>query len=266
MKSMMLAVVWLAAWLQGLGGANSKITNVFNQPSGPVAVAGRHESLFAFAFFVPFILLAEVLLVIVIFKFRDRGDGRKAATFHENPFLESVWTIIPACVVIFIGLQSFKTLRFQEFGGVNPALNVTVVGHQFFWEYKYPQYGIDISNATLVVPAHEVVNLDLTSVDVIHGFFVPALGIQEDALPGRLTNLWFNAEPGYYKGQCTQLCGVNHAQMFIEVQALPPAQFAQWLEAQQQKKPAPAPVAAPAPAATPKAALPTATKSAESTR
>jgi len=204
-------------------------TNAWTNPATSEAVMAVHESIRALAWTLPFILLAEFLLLYVIFKFRDRGDGRKPATFHENNVLEFAWTVIPAIVVLIVALHSFPTLRFMEYGGSNPALNVQVVGHQFFWEYKYPQYSIDISNSALVVPADQVVDLDLTSVDVIHGWYVPALGIQEDALPGRVTDLWFNAKPGHYKGQCTQLCGVNHGQMLIDVEALPPAEFAAWV-------------------------------------
>ena len=210
-------------------GSAAPVRNAFSQPGGIVAIRAAAASLRAFVWVIPFILIAYILLAYVIIKFRDKGDGRKPATFHENNPLEFLWTIIPLIVVITVALHSYPTLTFMEFGGNNPALTIDVVGHQFFWEYKYPQYGIDISNDTLVVPANAVVDLDLTSVDVIHGFYVPGLGIQMDALPGRITNLWFKAKPGYYKGQCTQLCGVNHAQMLIDVQVVPNDQFQAWL-------------------------------------
>ncbi|MGH9480472.1 MAG: cytochrome c oxidase subunit II, partial [Terriglobales bacterium] len=240
MNALASMVYAAAAWLQQgtqqaiqqamQAGMKEPTRTAFSAPGSNLAHAAAAESWHAFLWVVPFILLADVLLVVVIVKFRDRGDGRRPATFHENNLLEFAWTVIPAIVVILVALHSFPVLHYMEFGGTNPALNVNVVGHQFFWEYKYPQYGIDISNDTLVVPADQVVDLDLTSVDVIHGFFVPGLGIQEDALPGRVTNLWFKADPGVYKGQCTQLCGENHAQMLIEVQVLPNDQFQAWLQ------------------------------------
>lgn len=210
-------------------GLQAKTRTAFTDPGSTVARAAAAESWHALLLVMPFILIAFILLVYVMFKFRDKGDGRQPATFHENNPLEFAWTVIPAIVVAIVALHSFPVLHFMEYGGNNPALNVDVVGHQFFWEYKYPAYGIDISNDTLVVPAHQVVDLDLTSVDVIHGFFVPGLGIQMDALPGRLTNLWFKADPGVYKGQCDQLCGANHSQMLIDVQVLPDDQFQAWL-------------------------------------
>jgi len=251
----------LLTWLQGAAqapassslpgaaaGMQAPTRIAFTQPGSDVAKLAAAESLHAFWWVIPFILIAYIGLVYVLVKFRDKGDGRQPAHFHENNPLEFAWTVIPAIVVVLVALHSYKTLHYMEFGGVNPALNVDVIGHQFFWEYKYPQYGIDISNDTLVVPASRVVDLDLTSVDVIHGFYVPGLGIQEDALPGRVTNLWFNAEPGYYKGQCTQLCGANHSQMLIEVQVLPDDQFEAWLQAHR-NQPAAAPAATGAPAA-----------------
>ncbi|MGN6592599.1 MAG: cytochrome c oxidase subunit II [Terriglobales bacterium] len=222
----------------------------FTAPGSNVAKLAAAESWHAFWWVIPFIALAYILLVYVMIKFRDKGDGRQPAHFHENNPLEFAWTVIPLVVVLMVALHSFPVLHYMEYGGNHPALNVNVVGHQFFWEYKYPDYGIDISNGTLVVPADEVVDLDLTSVDVIHGFYVPGLGIQVDALPGRLSNLWFKADPGYYKGQCTQLCGVNHAEMLIEVQVLPRDQFEQWLQAHR-SQPAPATTAAAKPAAAP---------------
>ncbi|MGH9393567.1 MAG: cytochrome c oxidase subunit II [Terriglobales bacterium] len=226
-------------------GMQANTRNPFGAPGSNVATLGAAESWHALLWVLPFILIAYFLLAYVLVKFRDKGDGRKPADFHENNPLEFAWTVIPAIVVVLVALHSYPVLHYMEFGGNNPALNVQVVGHQFFWEYKYPQYGIDISNDTLVVPANEVVDLDLTSVDVIHGFYVPGLGIQEDALPGRLTNLWFKGETGFYKGQCTQLCGANHSQMLIEVQVVPNDQFQAWLLAHKNQPAKPAPASAP---------------------
>ena len=234
----MNAVLTLMIWLQSLPaleahGSAQPTRNAFWNPGSNLADLGRSETLRAFLFFIPFILIAFALLFYVIVHFRDRGDGRQPAHFHENNPLEFLWTVVPLCVVVYVALHSFPVLHYMEFGGNDPALNVQVIGHQWFWEYKYPAYGVDVSSSTLVLPANQVVDLDLTSVDVIHGFYVPGLGVQEDALPGMLTNLWFNARPGYYKGQCDQLCGVNHSQMLIDVAVVPPAQFQQWIQAQQ---------------------------------
>lgn len=211
---------------------DNPITNAFSDPASSVAQAAVKLSWRAFWVFLPFIVLAEFLLFFGMIRFRKR-PGREAAKFHHGPVLEFAWTLIPTIAIVCMFAPSVKTLRYMLYGP--PAqVNVTVVGHQFFWEYKYPQYNIDISNEALVVPEGENVNLDMTSVDVIHGFYVPALGIQEDALPGRITNLWFNADKtGVFKGQCTQLCGALHSEMYIDVKVLPRDQFAAWVAAHQ---------------------------------
>lgn len=211
---------------------DNPITNAFGNPATAEARAAAHVSLRAFLTFLPFIAIAELGLIYVMIKFRKKKDGRKPATFHENILLETVWTILPIIALATVAVPELHVLRFME---VTPpaATNITVVGHQFFWEYKYPGLGIDIANEPLVVPADQVVDLDLTSVDVIHGWYVPALGIQEDAVPGRITTLWFNAKAGTYKGQCTQLCGALHGEMFIDVKVLPRDQFDAWVKAHQ---------------------------------
>lgn len=255
--TMFLFSMWLGlqqtahqALAQGLA---QPTRNAFASPGSSVARLAAAESWHAFWWVIPFIVIAYVMLVVVMVRFRDKGDGRKAAKFHEHNLLEFLWTVIPAIVVTMVALHSYPVLHFMEYGGTNAAVNVDVVGHQFFWEYKLPAYGIDISNDTLVVPANKVVDLDLTSVDVIHGFYVPGLGIQEDALPGRLTNLWFKAKPGIYKGQCTQLCGADHSQMLITVQVVPENQFQAWLQSHK-NHPAAKP-ATPAPATTMKGGM-----------
>ncbi|HVB40910.1 MAG TPA: cytochrome c oxidase subunit II [Terriglobales bacterium] len=243
------AMIWLFQAVQqaiqaaATQGAAAPTRDAFNAPGSNIARLAATESWHAFYWVIPFILIAFILLVVVMVRFRDKGDGRQPAKFHDNNPLEIAWTIIPVIVVVMVALHSYPVLHIMEYGGNNPAVNVEVVGHQWFWEYKYPQYGIDISNDTLVLPANQVVDLDLTSVDVIHGFYVPGLGIQEDALPGRLTNQWFKAQAGYYKGQCTQLCGVNHSQMLIDVQVLPDNEFQAWLQSHRNQPSAAAAVA-----------------------
>lgn len=224
---------------EAMKGMAAPTRNAFGAPGSNLAHLAAQVSWWSFWMVIPFIIIAFIFLVVVMVKFRDKGDGRQPADFHEHNFLEACWTIIPLIIVIIVAVHSFGPLHFMEYGGNHPAITIDVTGHQFFWEFKYPQYGIDMSNATLVLPANKVVDLDLTSVDVIHGFFVPGLGIQEDALPGRITNLWFKAQPGYYKGQCDQLCGEGHSGMFIEVQVLPDDQFQQWLTTHR-ARPAPA--------------------------
>lgn len=220
-------LVTIPAWAQM---PNANVTNAFGSPSSNVAHAIHHVSWTTFWIIIPFIAIAEILLVVVIFKFRRRpGDTRQPAKFHENPPLEITWTVLPLIAVMVCAFLGFRTLKFIDYGPA-PAVTVMVVGHRFFWEYRYPRYGIDFSNQALVVPADRDIDLNVTSVDVIHGFYVPSLGLQMDAVPGRISHLWFKAKhPGLYQGQCAQLCGPLHGEMFITVKIVPPAQFVQWL-------------------------------------
>ena len=176
----------------------------------------------------PFLVLPQILLAYSIWKFRETR-GHKPATFHENVRLEILWTVVPVITLVLVAVPAYFTLRKMD---VPPKsdLVVEVIGHQFFWEYRYPRYGIGFANEPLVVPANKVVTVNTTSVDVIHSWWVPAFGIKQDANPGRITHTWFNAEPGKYKGQCAELCGTLHGQMFIDVTVLPQDEWEMWLK------------------------------------
>lgn len=243
----------LPAWAQM---PNANVTNAFGSPSSNVAHAIHHVSWTTFWIIIPFIAIAEILLVYVIFKFRRRpGDTRQPAKFHENPPLEITWTVLPLIAVMVCAYLGFRTLTFIDYSPP-PAVTVMVVGHRFFWEYRYPEYGIDFSNQALVVPANRDIDLNVTSVDVIHGFYVPSLGLQMDAVPGRISHMWFKAKtPGLYQGQCAQLCGPLHGEMFITVKIVPPAQFVKWLN-QHATQNAPGHSAAVAPAKSARLRLP----------
>lgn len=232
---------------------STPVTNAFGDPASSWAHILRHTSYVGFWIMFPLIAIAEVLLVYVIFKFR-RKPGRKAATFHENPALEIFWTVVPLFAVLVVGYLSHQPLHFYD-STPAPDLNVMVVGHRFFWEYRYPDYGIDFANKDLVVPAGRNVDLQITSVDVIHGFYVPSLGVQMDAVPGRITHAWFNAKAGHYEGQCAQLCGPLHGEMWINVDVVPPAEFAAWLKANANPAPSAQPAAPAAKPAAPSARM-----------
>lgn len=204
------------------------LTNWLQNPATPIAKNVRTNFWIALFTILPFLLAAEGLLLYAILKFKAR-PGAKPATFHENVRLEVAWTILPALALLFIAFPTFNTLRKMD---VPPKsdLVVEVIGHQFFWEYRYPRYGITLADKPLVVPAEKVITLNCTSVDVIHSWFVPAFGVKQDANPGRITHTWFKAlEPGTYKGQCAELCGSLHALMYITVKVLSQEEFDKWL-------------------------------------
>lgn len=198
-------------------------------PATPVAVAVRKLWIEAVVVTSFFLIVAEGLLLIAVLRYRAR-PGVKAATFHENLKLELLWTAVPAAALIYLASPSFTTLDYLE-NVPKSDLTVEIVGHQWFWEYRYPGYGVVFANEPLVIPAGKIVAADVTSIDVVHSWFVPDFGVKMDASPGRVNHTWFQvAEPGAYKGQCAELCGVLHGEMFITVNVVPPEQFAQWIE------------------------------------
>jgi cytochrome c oxidase subunit II len=226
--ALILSLIILLVMISSQAWADQPITNWLQHPATPLAEKVRSDFWNNAILVLPFLLLPEILLVILIFRFRS-SRGHSAATFHDNVRLEMVWTAIPVLTLILIAIPAYHTLVAME---VPPKsdLVVEVIGHQFFWEYRYPRYGLAFANEPLVVPADKVVTLNCTSVDVIHSWWVPAFGVKQDANPGRITNAWFKAKPGKYKGQCAELCGTLHGQMFIDVTALPQDQFDQWLQ------------------------------------
>jgi cytochrome c oxidase subunit II len=229
MKKLRMVFFLMLLLTTSLVQADGNITNWLQQPATPLAQDVRSDFMTTVVLTLPFLLLPQILLVYLIWKYRA-SRGHTAATFHENVKLEIAWTVVPALTLIMIAIPAYRTLRRMD---VPPRsdLVVEVIGHQFFWEYRYPRFGVGIADEPLVVPADKVVTLNCTSVDVIHSFWVPAFGIKQDANPGRITHTWFKAGTGRYKGQCAELCGTLHAQMLIDVRVVPDDQFEQWIAA-----------------------------------
>jgi len=226
--AILTATIGLTALLTGVAGAEEPITNWLTKPEGPLAHIIRNNFLFSMATIMPFLFLAEGLLLYCIIRFKAKPGGR-LATFHENLRLEILWTVIPALTLVITAVPTYQTMRKME---VPPKsdLVVAVIGHQFFWEYRYPKYGVSFAEEPLVVPAGKVITLNLSSVDVVHSWWVPAFGVKQDANPGRINNAWFKAEnPGRYKGQCAELCGKLHAKMYIDVDVVTPEEFEAWI-------------------------------------
>jgi len=220
-----LAIFSLAVGLLAAGTAGAWLLH----PATPVAHEVRTLWYKAVAVTSFFLILAEGLLLIVVLRFRAR-PGVKAATFHENFRLELLWTAIPALALVYLAGPSFSTLKYLE-TVPKSDLTVEIIGHQWFWEYRYPGYGVVFANEPLVIPAGKIVAADVTSIDVVHSWFLPDFGVKMDANPGRVNHTWFQvAKPGTYNGQCAELCGVLHAEMFITVNVVPPEEFARWIE------------------------------------
>lgn len=220
------------------------------------------------------LVLALLLWVIIRYNRRANPTPRK---FTHNILVEVIWTVVPVLILVAIAAKSFPLLYEQE--RIRPAeLTLKVTGNSWFWTLEYPDLGVNITanmlpeeearasgrpyllatTEPLLVPINTNVHVIVTSNDVIHSFAMPAFGFKEDAIQGRLNDGWFNvSEPGTYYGQCSELCGVNHAYMPVEIRAVSREEFDQWVVAQGGSiAAAEPPPAATAPAATP-AASPT---------
>jgi cytochrome c oxidase subunit 2 len=189
------------------------------------------------------------LLVTVVVRFNARSNPMPTKTTH-NTALEIAWTLIPVLVLVTIAVPSFRLLFYQQ--NIPPAdVTVKATGKQWFWSYGYPDHGkfefdsimvpakdlkpgqprlLAVDNP-MVVPVNKVVRVQTTGSDVIHAFAVPSFGVKIDSVPGRLNELWFKAtKEGVYYGQCSELCGKDHAFMPIEVHVVSEPAFNAWVE------------------------------------
>ena len=203
-----------------------------------------------------------------------RSMGAKAAQFHENTTIEIIWTIIPFVILVGMAYPATKTVLNMK-DASNADMSIKVTAYQWKWEYDYQQDGVrffanlstprdQIEEYTkvgakkgehyllevdrpMVVPVGKKVRLLITSNDVIHGWYVPQLGINQYGIPGFVKDAWFTVDtPGRYLGQCSQICGKEHGFMPIVVDAVPADKYAAWVKEQKAKMPAPVPAAAPA--------------------
>ncbi len=192
-------------------------------------------------------VVVEAALLFAVFRFRRRpGSDHQVKQTHGNVRLEIVWTIIPVVLLAAIAIPTVVTL-FDLRSAPDPdenALQIEVTGHQWWWEFYYPDYGFSTANE-MHIPAGRTVYLTMTSADVIHSFWAPQLNGKRDLVPGRTTNLTLEAdEPGIFLGQCTEFCGLAHADMRHRVFADTESDFETWAEAQ--AEPATLPTGGPA--------------------
>jgi len=177
-------------------------------------------------------LLVEGALVFAVIRFRRRaGDDRPGPALHGNTSLEILWTLIPAAIVVVIGVYSFQVLAAIESPGQGPRV-VEVVGRQFSWQFRYPE--VDLATTELHLPVGQPVVFQISSEDVIHSFWVPAFRAKRDATPGQISELAMTPiEIGTFPIRCAELCGAGHAIMTSEVVVESPEDFTAWLAQQQ---------------------------------
>ncbi|MGC8470044.1 MAG: cytochrome c oxidase subunit II [Acetobacteraceae bacterium] len=198
-------------------------------------------------------MLVAGLLLWIIFRYNAKRNPVPSQVSH-NTVLELAWTIIPILILVGIAIPSFR-LVFYENKTEHPYMTVKVTGHQWYWEYTYPAEKIDYSSyivtgknrkpgqprlltaaPALVLPVGKNIRILETSGDVIHSFFIPSLGVQRYAIPGRLIETWVRIDkPGVFYGECNQICGTNHSRMPIEVRGVSMAAFKAWLATAKKK-------------------------------
>ncbi|GIW06893.1 MAG: cytochrome c oxidase subunit II [Dehalococcoidia bacterium] len=175
-------------------------------------------------------VLVQGALVYAIIRYRRRANQGLPPQVHGNTRLEVAWTIAPALVLAWIAVPTVQTIfRTYEVPSGPDVLTIEVIGHQYWWEYRYP--GGNVVTATdLHVPVGRRVVLRITSADVIHSYWVPKLAAKRDAIPGHVNTLWFTAEQtGVYEGQCAEFCSLQHANMRLRVFVDDQPTFDQWL-------------------------------------
>jgi len=191
-------------------------------------------------------LIVGGLLLYALVRFRHRADdsGHEPAQIYGSNQIELSWTVIPILIVVMLFLSTTRII-WQTEAAPKPvgAVDVIVIGHQFWWEYRYPKLGVVTANE-LHIPTSDPKNptptyLEMSSADVSHSFWIPRLAGKTDLIPNRVNTMWVDPqEAGLYLGQCAQYCGTQHAKMLLRVYAQTPAEFAIWVKQQQQPAPA----------------------------
>lgn len=177
-------------------------------------------------------VLVETALLFVVFRYRHRGSTEKPPQTHGSTKLEILWTLIPAVILVFIAVPTVRTIFKTQAAAPKGALEVEVIGHQWWWEFKYPEYGIVTANE-LYVPTGRTVNFTLHSADVIHSFWTPQLGGKRDVITNRSNHIWYTPDSAMaesvWNGFCAEYCGTSHANMRFRVFTVRPEQFAAWV-------------------------------------
>lgn len=224
-----ISAVLLASLLLGACGEGSP--SVLDT-AGPVA--SKEAGLFWFILWVAtgVFVVVEAILIWSIVRFRERPNSPLPKQTHGNNAIEIAWTIVPSVVLFAVLIGTIYTM-FSLSQPAGPTINVKVVAHQWWWEFDYENAHVTTADE-LVVPTGAVIHVDLQSQNVIHSFWVPQLTGKTDVVPGHNNTTWFKADQtGYFRGQCTEFCGLQHANMEFYVKALSQDDYQTWLRGQQ---------------------------------
>ncbi|MDQ1402355.1 MAG: cytochrome c oxidase subunit [Actinomycetota bacterium] len=226
-----LGAAVLALLLLATGCARETMPqDVLSHPQGPIARRLEHliNPVFLIAAF--FFVLVQGLVIYAAIRFRRRSDDEAPVQVHGSAKLELTWTVVPAVLLLGVGIFTLANLFFLDQQPKGPdVVQVDVIGHQWWWEFKYPQYKITTANE-LHIPAGKKVAIKMTSTDVIHSFWPPKLAGKVDVIPGRTNHMVIEADaPGNFFGQCAEFCGLSHANMRLRVIADSQADFDTWV-------------------------------------
>ncbi len=234
---------WFTATAAGAAPSASStgLTNIFAPETTP-ARSIFDLSMFVLAITGIIFVVVGSLLVYSIVKFRGRAadDGREPAQVYGSTQIELAWTVIPILIVVVLFIATAQVIHAVQDAPKPPsAVEVTVIGHQFWWEYRYPGLGIVTANE-LHIPVSDPARprptfLKLLSADTDHSFWIPQLGGKTDLIPNHPNSMWMDPRrPGVFLGQCAQYCGTQHAKMLLRVSVDSPEDFDAWVRAQQQ--------------------------------
>ena len=240
--AVLLAGALLAASLCfGAPDNSSQLPSIFDPRSTPTKWI-YHLSYFVLSITGLIFVVVFALLAYVVVKYRKRqGDeGREPAQVYGSTQIELAWTVIPILIVVVLFLATARVIHsIQDAPKPETAVEVVAIGHQFWWEFRYPQLGVVTANE-LHIPVSEVARstptfLTLLSADTDHSFWVPQLAGKTDLIPNRVNHMWMDPyQTGIFLGQCAQYCGTQHAKMLLRVYVDSPEEFATWVRGQQQ--------------------------------
>lgn len=237
------------AWAQGVVGAPRPWEMGMQRSFGPIKdrVIELHNLVLVIITLIT--LFVGGLLIWVMIRYNSRRNPVPSQTSH-NTILEIAWTVVPVLILVIIAIPSFRLIYYQD-RTPDPDMTIKVTGHQWYWEYSYPDQGnvdvesrfvhdedlkpgqlrlLDVDNQ-MVIPVGKKIRILTSSSDVIHSFFIPAFGVQRYAIPGRTIETWLEADQvGTFYGECNQICGQDHSRMPISVRAVSEADFKAWVE------------------------------------
>src|SRR6266404_5588815 len=180
-------------------------------------------------------ILVEGVLVFIVFKYRRRENQGTPPQTHGSTKLEIAWTLIPAVILVFIAVPTVRTIFITQAQAAPGSLNIEVTGHQWWWEFKYPEYGVTTANE-IYLPVGRTVNFRLRSADVIHSFWTPQLGGKRDVVTNRTNYMWYTPDTSIssnvWNGFCVEYCGASHANMRFRVFTVSQQQFDSWVAGQ----------------------------------